>query len=148
MGSGTHGGVEQAPAGAGAIRMTPAVRDAILEHARGASPEECCGLLLGGEGGIRGVHPARNDSSDPRRRYRIDPADHFAAVRRARAAGLRVIGGYHSHPRHAAEPSPVDRAEADDPDWLHVIASPAEGIVRAWRLSDGNFHELPIVPCG
>jgi len=80
--------------------------------------------------------------------YRIAPADHFAAIRTARARGLDVVGAYHSHPGSPAVPSATDLADAQ-PDLLYVIigADATAGLdLRGWRLVDGNFREIPLVP--
>ena len=85
---------------------------------------------------------ARNLSDDPNR-YLLDPADHIAIRRNARAAGLAVVGFYHSHPHSAARPSATDQAEAAYPDHLYLIVGVDE--VRLFRLADGNFVETPFV---
>jgi proteasome lid subunit RPN8/RPN11 len=78
-------------------------------------------------------------------RYLIDPADHFAAIRSARADGLEVIGAYHSHPTSAAIPSATDIAEADSgADFLYVIVSLLDDDVRAYRIDAGIFKPLAL----
>ncbi len=118
----------------------------MMAHATRDAPLEACGLLLGDESRIRAVCPARNELADARR-YRIDPRDHFAAVRRAREEGMSVVGAFHSHPRTPAEPSETDLREAW-PDFLYVIVSldPTQGerAVRAWQLADGRFMEVSL----
>jgi proteasome lid subunit RPN8/RPN11 len=47
-----------------------------------------------------------------RDRFAIDPRDYLRADRAARAKGLDVVGCYHSHPDHPAEPSERDRVGA------------------------------------
>src|SRR5687767_2186444 len=85
------------------------VRD-MLEHAREEAPRECCGLLVGKpEYVMRSVRARNLDATATR--YLIDPEDHFAAIRSARAEGLEVMGAYHSHPLSAPMPSPTDVAE-------------------------------------
>lgn len=123
------------------------MREAILAHARAALPDECCGLLVGTAARISRAWPARNAAEQPDTHYRIDPADHFAALRQARTEGADVVGAYHSHPRSAAQPSERDVAEAF-PDFIHVLVGPvAEAAeVRAWRLVGGNFMEIRLVP--
>lgn len=128
---------------------------ALIVHARDEAPRECCGLLIGQPGLVERVVPATNvrpgDDS-----YLIEPSDHFAAIRAARAEGLSVIGGYHSHPRSQALPSATDLRESAGEDFLYVIAAPA--FRDGWRLGAffllagpsesgiGNFIEVPIVP--
>ena len=59
--------------------------DAVVAHAREAAPDECCGLLLGRKDAIVEAIRARNIAADPATRFVIDPADHFGAIRTARA---------------------------------------------------------------
>jgi proteasome lid subunit RPN8/RPN11 len=115
----------------------------MLAHARDEAPRECCGLLTGtGDTIVRSVR-ARNLETRPTR-YLIDPEDHFAAIRAARAQGLEVVGAYHSHPSSAPVPSPSDIAEADSgADFLYVIVSLVNDEVRAYRMADGNFVSIP-----
>ena len=127
--------------------MARAVIDAVVSHARSAAPDECCGLLLGAEGRVVDARPARNAADDARRRYVLDPKDHFDGRREARARGLDVIGFYHSHPRSPAAPSESDRAEATYDGHLYLIvglaAEPPE--VALYRVERGNFLEVRFV---
>ena len=116
--------------------------DTIIEHAERSKPGECCGVLVGREGEILQAVEARNLADDPNR-YVLDPEDHLVIRRRARAAGLAVVGFYHSHPHSAARPSETDRAEATYPDHLYLIVG--EGEIRLFRLTDGNFVETHFV---
>jgi len=129
------------------VGMRAAVRDSIVAHAREAAPAECCGLLLGRGEEIVEARRARNVADDRTIRFLIDPADHFAARRAARAGGLEVTGFYHSHPTTPAEPSERDLAEFSYAGHLYAIVSlrvdPAE--VRLFRYEAGNFHRVPFV---
>jgi proteasome lid subunit RPN8/RPN11 len=120
--------------------------EAIVEHARADAPDECCGLLVGKGTRIERAVTARNLRRSPTH-YLVDPEDHFAAIRAARADGLEVVGAYHSHPATAARPSPRDVAEAHSPGYVYVIVSlaGAEPDVRAFELADGQARELPIM---
>jgi proteasome lid subunit RPN8/RPN11 len=112
----------------------------MLAHARDESPSECCGLLVGRRGVVDASVRARNLETGPTR-YLIDPQDHFAAMKAARARGLHVIGAYHSHPAQAAgvlAPSPSDIAEASGgSDFLYVIVSPVDGGAVAYFVKRG-----------
>lgn len=127
--------------------LSGAQRVRMLAHAREEAPRECCGLLLGTAGAVAEVWPARNELPGISS-YRIDPRDHFAAIRRARSAGLSILGAYHSHPRSAPEPSARDLEDAW-PELVYVIVSLEEASrsrpVRAWRLMTGNFAEVALV---
>lgn len=116
----------------------------LLAHAREEAPRECCGLLVGrGEAVERSVRSKNLDASSTR--YLIDPAAHFAAIRRARAEGRDVVGAYHSHPASAPVPSPTDLAEAHSgSDFLYVIVSLVNDEVRAYRYDEGTSRECPL----
>ena len=115
-----------------------AVLDAIVLHAREAAPNECCGLLVGTAEGIEQAVRTRNAKESPSA-YRVDPADHFALIRRVRARQKLIVGAYHSHPRSAAEPSPRDIAESHDESLVHLIVSlaAAEPRFAAFRIRKG-----------
>lgn len=137
------------------LRLGAAEARAMHEHLRRAYPEEGCGVLLGRErGGDREVarvvalDNARDGARE--RRYRIAPEQLLAADRAARAAALDVLGIFHSHPDHPAEPSEFDRENAW-PWYSYVIVSVRNGEVadqRCWRLRDdrGGFDAEPIEP--
>jgi proteasome lid subunit RPN8/RPN11 len=122
-----------------------AVRD-MLAHAREEAPRECCGLLVGtGESVVRSVRARNLDAKATR--YLIDPEDHFAAIRAARAEGLEVVGAYHSHPSSTPVPSATDIAEANSgSDFLYVIVSLVNEDVRAYRIDMGVCKPLTLSP--
>lgn len=128
------------------LRLPPAVREAMIEHARREAPNECCGLLIGKGTSITDCHPARNKIAS-HNRFQINPSDHFVAIRKARAAGLEVVGAYHSHPGTAAVPSPSDLAEASDGAPVMVIVSllPPAPVVRAFLLEKTGSKEIRLV---
>jgi proteasome lid subunit RPN8/RPN11 len=130
------------------MRIRQSAIDDMVSHAHAESPNECCGLLIGSAEEIAAIERARNLQSS-RARFLIDPEDHLAAIRHARAAGLAVMGAYHSHPHSAARPSATDRAEISYPEFLQVIVSLAddqrEPDVRAYRLEEGNFQPVELV---
>ncbi len=125
-----------------------AVRDALVGHAREEAPRECCGVLIGSETTIASAVRAGNLSENPAR-FLIDPKDHIQARRDARAAGLDVVGFYHSHPQSAAVPSATDLAEAAYLNHLYLIVGLAgEAVdVRLYRFTGERF-ELELVDAG
>jgi desampylase len=127
------------------VHLRDSVHAAMVHHAESAAPFECCGLLLGTSDTIIEAVPVPNAANDPRRRYLIDPRDHFAVVRQARRRRLEVLGAYHSHPRSAAQPSFTDAAEAfADFVWVIVgLAGTPE--VTAWAWAEGNFNPVRLV---
>jgi proteasome lid subunit RPN8/RPN11 len=129
------------------VKIRKEILDQIVAHAVADLPNECCGLLLGTAEIIEDAARARNTKRS-RTRFQVEPADHFAAIRRARAAGLQIVGAYHSHPNGPSGPSEMDRARLTDPTMFHLIVSLAHGTrtVRAFRLTEGNFSPLELVP--
>jgi proteasome lid subunit RPN8/RPN11 len=136
---------ELTAAAAAALVLAAADLQAIGRHAERTYPEECCGFLLGQvqDGGgatrVERVVPGANERPDSRHnRFVMSPETVLAAHKEARAAGLSVVGYYHSHPDHPAEPSEFDREHAW-PGLSYLIVSVRGGEadrVRSWRLRD------------
>jgi len=124
------------------VRLPREVVAAVVEHARRQAPDECCGLLIGrGSAAVA----ARNAHRRRRVRYRVDPRDHFAALRAARAEGRRIIGAYHSHVRSSVRPSRTDLAEAQEPGFLYLIVSLASRRgprIGIYRFTGGGFERV------
>lgn len=138
--------------------------DRIGRHGAEAYPEECCGVLIGrcqleGADGAEGstvieqLLSVDNERADSRHnRYVITPETVLAAQKQARAAGLDIVGYYHSHPDHPARPSEFDREHAW-PGISYLIVSVQQGraeVARSWRLTDDRerFDEEPITASG
>lgn len=132
------------------IVLTAEQAAAIREHAERTYPEECCGVLIGRADGellrIELVREIANVHEDERRRrFLLDPRQHLAAQKEARARGLAVIGVYHSHPDHPATPSEHDRLHAW-PNLRYLIVAVehgAAGELTAWILADDSSAMLP-----
>lgn len=116
-------------------------------HAQQDPLNECCGMLAGRDAAITCAFPASNAASNPPTEYEIAPKELFQLTREIRAAGLQLLGIYHSHPNGKNEPSPRDIEQAYYPDVAYFIISPlrdAEKPVRAFAISDGQVCELEI----
>jgi desampylase len=111
------------------IELPAALAEQIRHEAGIAAPRECCGLIEGlredGRFQVTALHPARNLATESDR-FDLDPRDHLAASRLARAGGHSIIGCYHSHPAGSAEPSPRDREGAEEENFLWLIAAGGE----------------------
>lgn len=118
----------------------------IIGHARDAAPLECCGLLAGKDELID-EYICTDNIRASEVAYQVNPVEHIAAIKSLRARGRVIVGAYHSHPRTPAVPSATDLAEAHDADLLYVIVSLCDDRpdVRAYRLQDGAFVEVPVV---
>jgi proteasome lid subunit RPN8/RPN11 len=85
--------------------------------------------MVGPRGGGRAteVKRARNIIVDRARdRYEIDPRDHIRIQRETDAAGLDIVGYYHSHPDHPAQASRFDTERAWA-GYVYVIVSVDNG---------------------
>jgi proteasome lid subunit RPN8/RPN11 len=115
-------------------------------HAVAEAPRECCGLLVGREGHVDEIVRTGNLEAGVTR-FLVDPAAHFALMKRLRGTGREILGAYHSHPRSEAVPSATDIAEAVSEDFLCVIVSlidPEQPVTRAYQLRGGRAHELSV----
>lgn len=119
-----------------------------------AFPNECCGILIGrDEAGERIVHKlvrGKNafEANEQYHRFSIDPRAQLQAEREAEAAGLAVLGFYHSHPDHPARPSDYDR-DHGWPFYSYVIVSIMSGKpadMTSWVLNEQTnaFDKQPI----
>ena len=111
------------------MRITPAALEAIRAHGAEGYPNEICGIMIGprGEGRATEVKRAHNIVVDRARdRYEIDPRDHIRIQRETDAAGLDIVGYYHSHPDHPAQASRFDTERAWA-GYVYVIVSIANG---------------------
>jgi proteasome lid subunit RPN8/RPN11 len=116
-------------------------------HARQGPLSECCGMLAGRDGVITRAFAASNAAKNPATEYEIAPKELFHLTREIRAAGLELLGIYHSHPNGQNEPSARDIEQAYHPDVAYFIISPlqnAEKPMRAFSISDGQVSELEI----
>lgn len=122
----------------------------IRAHGVTTYPHECCGALLGRDAGstgareVQALFPLVNRRDDsPRNRFSVSAQDVILADKQASEDGREVIGWYHSHPDHPAQPSKYDRDHAW-PWYSYVIVSVQQGAAKemtSWRLSDdrGEF---------
>jgi proteasome lid subunit RPN8/RPN11 len=123
---------------------------AIRDHGRETYPNECCGALIGRDGVVTEAFALPNTTEEgPRRRFLVRPDDYRAAESRATEAGGELLGFYHSHPDHPAQPSQYDLDHAW-PFFSYVIISVREREpkeVRSWRLRDdrSQFDEEELI---
>jgi proteasome lid subunit RPN8/RPN11 len=128
----------------GIVQVRAAVIDEMLAAARREPHVEVCGLLAGRDAVISLALPAPNALASATA-FEIAPLELFALFRSMRAAGLELLGIYHSHPRGDNAPSPRDIAGAYYPDAAHFILSPqasSPNPVRAFRIRDGQVSEF------
>jgi proteasome lid subunit RPN8/RPN11 len=137
------------------LRLSNEIAQKIRSHGAETYPHECCGALLGHDeaadaagpsGGaqaagraVLGLFPLVNRRDDsPCNRFSVTAEDVRDAEKAARQKGLDVVGWYHSHPDHPAQPSQYDRDHAW-PWYSYIIVSVAKGepqYMTSWRLQD------------
>ncbi len=136
------------------IQIQSDAGDVMTHDALQAYPHECCGFMFGREdvsGGrlIVTAMPVFNSSAENKqRRFVIAPMDYMKAEQFAAEHELDLLGAYHSHPDHPAEPSEHDRVAAQ-PWFSYLIISVVRGEVkdvRSWRLNDSSqFDEESVI---
>lgn len=139
------------------IVLSPTQLHKIEKAAEAAYPAECCGLLVGavGDDGVTRVSRvvvSRNLVADARKdRFEIDPQVHFDLMRELRGTAEQIVGHYHSHPNHPAEPSTTDAAMLFDMKLIWLITAVGEGKVQntaAFRPSgDTASGSQTFAPC-
>lgn len=125
------------------LLITEPALTTMQEHAEAYYPNECCGFFYGrDEGDQREVTLARKvenaKEGDQSNRFRINPRDYQKAEQYALENDLDLLGVYHSHPDHPAEPSEHDRKVAM-PYFSYIIISVQNGeavTTRSWQLNE------------
>ena len=126
----------------------------VVAHCWDGFPDEACGLLAGPLGAdwvptgeVGSVHPCRNAAASART-YTVDVDDYRAADTAAQAAGLEIVGGWHSHTHTDPYPSDTDVKQAPPlgPNFIFVIVSLrlAEPSLRAYRIKGPQIVELGV----
>jgi proteasome lid subunit RPN8/RPN11 len=133
--------------------MSRAQLKQVVEAAEAAYPRECCGLLAGRTGSdsdveVRAVHPSANlDRSGRADRFEVDSKLFIDLNRDLRGTGERVVGVYHSHCDHRAQPSETDLELAWDPElvWLIVAVEGGQAVHSTAHVMDAGgrqFHDI------
>lgn len=137
------------------LTISPDTLRSLQVHGEAAYPNEGAGLLLGrADAGLNktvtAILPIDNqwDVQEQYHRFLITPADMLRGETEAARLGLDVVGIFHSHPDHVAEPSGFDRDWAL-PWYSYIITSVQQGraaVSRSWLLREdrSGFEEETI----
>ena len=131
------------------LKLSSGIGEVIRFHGIELYPDECCGALIGKDGVVNNVVPLPNTTEEgARRRFLITPDDYKTAEREASELNEELLGFYHSHPDHPAEPSQYDLDHAF-PSFWYVILSVQQGrpeTMTVWRLADdrSQFREASL----
>jgi proteasome lid subunit RPN8/RPN11 len=126
------------------LTIHPDTLRALQSHGEAAYPNEGAGLLLGqaAEGHKTVVDiftlPNRWEAEEQYHRFLLTPQDMLHGENEAARRALDVIGIFHSHPDHPAQPSGFDRDWAL-PWYSYIITTVEKGratVSRSWLLKE------------
>ena len=130
------------------LDLPRAVAEAAAAAARAGYPFEICGAMVGrmtGESArVERIVPLANiaEESQRRRRFLIEPIAMVKLERELRKSGEQLVGFYHSHPDHPAEPSVTDLEYFrlwPRTVWVIIpVAKGEPGTARGWWLESSD----------
>ena len=136
------------------LKLRKDLYDKMLKHCEDGLPNESCGLIAGTVDGdvktVEKVYLLTNIDAS-REHFSMDPKEQLAAVKDARAAGLAMLGNFHSHPESPSRPSEEDKRLAYDSTAEYLILSlmePGNPGLKAFGVDaekNVTVHEIEIV---
>ena len=130
-----------------AVKISRALVDEMVAHAREDLPNECCGMVAGLDGEATEVIRVENAAASPLR-YEMDPKAQYEAWKSIEDGGRELLAIYHSHTKSAAYPSQTDVNQAVAwPDQVYVIVSLADEDapdVKGYFLKDLRIADAEI----
>jgi proteasome lid subunit RPN8/RPN11 len=124
--------------------LTREAWQAMRRHISRRAPLEACGLLAGMNDRVESTYGIPNAERSPVR-FRMEPRAQWRAFQRMEAAGLELVGIYHSHPKGPDRPSQTDIDENMYPV-VQIIWFRENGIWRArgYNIEAGNTVEIAL----
>jgi [CysO sulfur-carrier protein]-S-L-cysteine hydrolase len=130
------------------LKISQALVDELIAHAREDFPNECCGMIEGVDGVATAVHRVKNEAESPLR-YEMESKERYRAWKSIEDADAEFLAIYHSHTKSPAYPSQTDVNQAVNwPDQIYVIVSLEDRDspdVRAFWLKDLTIAEAELV---
>ena len=136
------------------LKLRKDLYDKMLKHCEDGLPNDSCGLIAGTVDGdvktVEKVYLLTNIDAS-REHFSMDPKEQLAAVKDARAAGLAMLGNFHSHPESPSRPSEEDKRLAYDSTAEYLILSlmePGNPVLKAFGVDaekNVTVHEIEIV---
>ncbi|WP_321394089.1 M67 family metallopeptidase [Emcibacter sp.] len=129
------------------LRLPQRCLDRMKAAGAAAYPHEACGLLVGEGEEVLEVVPADNVADQPGKAFEIDPEVLLHWQKKLRGSAQRILGHYHSHPDHPADPSKRDRARIYEDGLVWAILSVTEdgaGEINFYRAGQGDFTPLEV----
>jgi len=125
--------------GSSPLRVPPAVRATLEEHARAEAPNEACGLVAFRDGLAERYLPGVNRAASPYR-FELEPGSPDDWFLEDDGYELAV---FHSHPSAPARPSRTDVTNIGLWEGRpYLVLSLETGELRAWRISEGRAEPL------
>lgn len=127
------------------LTLDPAVRDAIVAHARRDHPDEACGIVAGPAGSGRAERVIEmTNAARSMTQYEFEPAEQLRVYREMDDRDEEAVVIYHSHTATEAYPSRTDVRHASQPDAHYVLVStrdPDMAELRSYRIVDDVVTE-------
>ena len=126
------------------VRMDYQLYDQMVAYAKEHLPEEACGLIAGteedGQRLIKKIYYLENiDHAEDH--FTLNPADQMAAIKDMRAAGIKPLGNWHSHPGSPSRPSEEDIKLAYDSKASYFILSlmALNPVLNSYHVENGKY---------
>jgi len=120
--------------------------DQIIQQAKEEAPIEACGVLAGIDNKVEQIYKMTNaDQSNDH--FMMVPEEQFKVSKDIRAAGLKMLAIYHSHPESPARPSQEDIRLALTPDVIYVIVSLQDErnpVLKGYIIENSMPEEIPV----
>lgn len=127
------------------MKISRALLDEIIDHARDDLPNECCGAVGAVDGAATKVYRCRNEAAHP---YKFEMGIDLAnAIFDMEDNGAELGAIYHSHVRTEPYPSQTDMNWADQYpgiEWLIVGLGTPEPVVRSYRVTSSSVEEVDV----
>ena len=120
--------------------------EAMILHAQGEFPNECCGVLASLEGRAVKHYPMVNTERSPYR-YSMDGKELLAVYREIEDNGWTLGVIYHSHTHSLAYPSDTDVRLATWPEANYLLISLADRNnpeLRNYTIVDEQVEDAPL----
>lgn len=124
--------------------LTREAWQAMRRHISRHAPLEACGLLAGMNDRVESTYGIPNAERSPVR-FRMEPRAQWHAFQRMEAAGLELVGIYHSHPSGPDRPS-----QTDIDDNMYPVAQiiwfreNGKWQARGYNIEAGNTVEISL----
>jgi desampylase len=120
------------------LRISSQHINQLLQFAEKSAPQECCGVLLGGNFEVTHVILADNIAATPETHYEICPSVLIRSQKAERRGEAKLIGYFHSHPNGLHAPSVTDAEMATIDGKYHLII--VRGKVLCWQTTENGHH--------